>query len=283
MNLTNYHTHCSFCDGKAPLEEFVQEAIAQKFTSYGVSSHAPLPFSTAWTINSEAALNDYFQEFYRLKEKYSGEIELYLGLEIDYMNDESNPASAYFQALPLDYRIGSLHMIYNLKGEVVDVDCGPEKFREIVDNHFDGDLVHVINVYYQRLTRMVELGGFDILGHPDKIHHNAMCYRPGILDESWYENIMNNYFQRIAAAGCMLEVNTKAYFQRGVFFPNERYFSQIKQLGIPVVVNSDAHLPKNINDARPEALAALLKAGYTEVMELHGGEWKSVKIGECKE
>ncbi|KAA6305198.1 Histidinol-phosphatase, partial [termite gut metagenome] len=53
VNLTNYHSHCAFCDGRAPLEEFIKAAIAQGFTSYGVSSHAPLPFSTHWTMDKE--------------------------------------------------------------------------------------------------------------------------------------------------------------------------------------------------------------------------------------
>ena len=38
MNLTNYHSHSNFCDGKAPLEDFVKSAIAAGFTAYGVSS-----------------------------------------------------------------------------------------------------------------------------------------------------------------------------------------------------------------------------------------------------
>ena len=45
-NRTNYHSHCSFCDGKAPMEEFIKEAIRQGFSAYGISSHAPLPFAT---------------------------------------------------------------------------------------------------------------------------------------------------------------------------------------------------------------------------------------------
>ena len=28
MDLCNYHTHCDFCDGKAPAEEFVKAAVA---------------------------------------------------------------------------------------------------------------------------------------------------------------------------------------------------------------------------------------------------------------
>ena len=106
MNLTNYHSHCSFCDGKAPMEDFVKSAIAAGFTSYGISSHAPLPFETCWTLSQER-VPDYLQEIGRLKQRYAGEIEIYAGLEIDYLNEIQNPANSYFQALPLDYRIGS--------------------------------------------------------------------------------------------------------------------------------------------------------------------------------
>ena len=38
------------------------------------------------------------------------------GLEIDYLNEASNPSIARFRELPLDYRIGSVHLLYNDKG-----------------------------------------------------------------------------------------------------------------------------------------------------------------------
>lgn len=89
------------------------------------------------------------------------------------MNEESNPSIARFRELPLDYRIGSVHLLYNDKGEVVDIDVAPPVFRKIVDEHFHGDLDRVIRLYYDRQLRMMELGGFDILGHADKMHYNA--------------------------------------------------------------------------------------------------------------
>jgi len=50
-------------------------------------------------------MDDYLSEFHRLKEKYAGRIELYIGLEIDYLNEASNPSIARFRELPLDYRM----------------------------------------------------------------------------------------------------------------------------------------------------------------------------------
>ena len=120
---------------------------------------------------------------------------------------------------------------------------------------------------------MLHLGGFDIVGHADKMHYNAMCYRPGLLDEPWYDTLVRTYFSEIAKCGYQMEINTKAYHELGTFFPNERYFSYLHELGIPVQVNSDAHFPERINDGRPEALRALKQAGDETVKELNDGRW----------
>ena len=277
MNLTNYHSHCSFCDGRAPLEEFVKEAIRQGFYSYGVSSHAPLPFPTQWTMEW-GQMEAYLDEFKNLRSKYADEIELYVGLEIDYLNEESNPSVARFTELPLDYRIGSVHLLYDAAGEVVDIDCSPAVFKERVDRHFNGDVLRVIRMYFDRLFRMVELGGFDVLGHADKMHYNASCYHPGLLDEPWYEALMKDYFSLVASRGYLVEINTKAYDSLGTFYPNSRYWELMKEYQIKVLVNSDAHYPERINAGRMEALRLLQAKGFATVAELHQGSWREVPI-----
>mgnify|MGYP003444787018 FL=1 len=277
MNLTNYHSHCSFCDGRAPLEEFVKEAIRQGFYSYGVSSHAPLPFPTQWTMEW-GQMEAYLDEFKNLRQKYADEIELYVGLEIDYLNEESNPSVARFTELPLDYRIGSVHLLYDAAGEVVDIDCSPAVFKERVDRHFNGDVLRVVRMYFDRLFRMVELGGFDVLGHADKMHYNASCYHPGLLDEPWYEALMKDYFSLVASRGYLVEINTKAYDSLGTFYPNSRYWELMKEYQIKVLVNSDAHYPERINAGRMEALRLLQAKGFATVAELHQGSWREVPI-----
>lgn len=277
MNLTNYHSHCLYCDGRADMEAFVRFALSGGFSSYGFSSHAPLPFPTSWTMEWDR-MDDYLSEFHRLKAKYAERIELYVGLEIDYLDETSHPGIARFRDLPLDYRIGSVHMLPTAEGEVVDIDVPADTFCRLVDIRFGGDLDRVVHLYYDRLLRMVELGGFDIVGHADKMHYNASCYRRGLLDEEWYDDLVRSYFQEIARHGYQVEVNTKSYLDKHVLFPNVRYFSYLNRLGIRVQVNSDAHYPERINDGRREALQALHRAGYRSVMELHDGTWQPVPL-----
>jgi histidinol-phosphatase (PHP family) len=259
------------------MEDFIRFALSEGFTSYGFSSHAPLPFPTAWTMEWDC-MDDYLTEFRRLKAKYAGQIELYIGLEIDYLNEESNPSVARFRELPLDYRIGSVHLLYNDKGEVVDVDVTADKFRKLVDEEFGGNLVRVVHLYYERLMRMVELGGFDVVGHADKMHYNAAAYRPGLLDEPWYDDLIQEYLDAIARRGYIVEVNTKSYLELGTFYPNERYFPVLLEKGIRVQVNSDSHYPERINNGRLQALAVLQASGYHTVTEMYNNEWKDMPL-----
>ena len=278
MDLCTYHSHCTFCDGKAPAEEFVKAAISAGFHSYGISSHSPLPFETRWSL-SKANLEAYLQEIERLKKLYAGQIELYVGLEIDYLNDDWGPSSDYFQQMPLDYRIGSVHLVTNGEtGEMMDMDGNFDDFRENFRKVYRDDLKHLVRDYFRSSARMVELGGFDLVAHPDKISMNGSLVDSSLIEQEWYNGLLREYFQLIAEKGMMMEVNTKAYTKKGLMFPNVKYFKWLKELNIPVMVNSDAHLPQLVNDNRDLAFRWLREAGIKSTMRLHRGVWEEVPL-----
>lgn len=277
MNKTNYHSHTVYCDGRAYMDDFLRFAQAEGYTSYGFSSHAPLPFPTAWTMEWDR-MDDYLAEAQSMKAKYAGRVEVYVGLEIDYIDKSHNASLPCFRHLPLDYRIGSVHMLKDDLGRMVDIDCPPALFRRIVDVHFGSDVEQVVRRYYMQLDRMLDAGGFDIVGHADKMHYNAMCMRPGLLDEPWYDRLVRDYFAKIVACGYQIEVNTKAWNEQGVFFPNQRYFPYLFNIGATVQVNSDAHYPDRIGNGREEALRQLWQAGFRCVSELHDGRWQMAEI-----
>ena len=282
MDLCTYHSHCTFCYGKAPAEEFVKAAIEAGFHSYGVSSHSPLPFDTRWSL-SKGDVEAYLREMERLKKQYAGQIELYVGLEIDYLNDGWGPASDYFQRMPLDYRIGSVHLVTNGEtGEMMDMDGSFDDFRENFRNVYHDDLKHLVRDYFRSSARMVELGGFDFVAHLDKISMNGSLVEPMLTEQAWYNELLREYLQLIAEKGVMVEVNTKAYTKKGLMFPNVKYFKWLKELNIPVMVNSDAHLPQLVNDNRELAFRLLRDAGVKSTMRLHRGVWEEVPMSEIK-
>lgn len=256
----NFHSHTQFCDGKAPMEEFVREAVRQQFTHYGFSPHSPLPLRSPCNM-SQDNVTAYFSEVERLRAEYGDRIKLYAGMEIDYLGPQWGPAHPYFDTIPLDYRIGSVHFIPNPEERYIDIDGRYENFRGKMEQYFYRDIRYVVDTFYRQSIDMVEAGGFDILGHLDKVGHNAAHYSPGIEDESWYKKLVDMLIDAVVGCGVIVEVNTKAWQDHRRMFPSTRYLGRLISAGVPIIVNSDAHFPSLINSSRATAFSLLDKIG----------------------
>ncbi len=79
----------------------------------------------------------------------------------------------------------------------------------------------------------------------------------GIEDEPWYRQLVNDLIDLIIAKAVVVELNTKAWDQHRRMFPNERFLGRLVQARVPIVVNSDAHLPELINAGREMGFAML--------------------------
>ena len=151
MQLSNYHSHCTFCDGRSTPEDFIKFAVAHGFRAYGFSSHSPLPFETFWNMSKDD-MPEYLTEIERLKKKYSDRLEIYVGLEIDFLDESYNASIPYFRNLPLDYRIGSIHFLpiaQPLAEEnMVCIDGPFREYQKSVDAYYDGDIRKLVAHYF---------------------------------------------------------------------------------------------------------------------------------------
>jgi len=248
----NFHTHTQFCDGRAPMEQFVQKAIDLNFKYLGFTPHSPIPFHSPCNM-AVADVPKYFAEVQRLRALYGDRLQILAGMEIDYLG-EWGPAHPYFASLPLDFSIGSVHFIPAIDNPdtMVDVDGRFENFRDKMHTFFHGDINYVVNTFFSQMTQMVENGGFDIVGHCDKIALNATAYQPGIDTEPWFVKLVTNLIDAIMDQHLIIEINTKAYNLHHRFFPNARYFPLLQHYNAPILFNSDAHEPELLNAGREE-------------------------------
>ena len=263
------------------MEDFVRFALSEGFTSYGFSSHAPLPFSTAWTMEWDI-MDDYLSEFHRLKEKYAGRIELYIGLEIDYLDETYNASIPYFQELPLDYRIGSIHFLpvsERLAEEnMVCIDGSFREYAHSVERHFEGDVRLLVKRFFDTTMKMIEAGGIDIVGHIDKIYMNGQKYEIFNFEEDWYRKPFEACLDLVQKKELMVEVNTKNWTKKKELYPRVEYLSRMRKMNIPVMVNSDCHYPDLVNDGRKEVFELLKQAGFKSTRELVKGKWQDIAL-----
>ncbi len=253
--LTNYHSHTQYCDGRATIEEFIGRAIEVGFSAWGVSPHCPLPMlkHAPWAMKIDH-VDSYIAEVSTLKKKYAPKIRVLCGMEIDYIDSEFNPSIEYFQGLPLDYRIGSVHLLRSpVDGEILDVDCEVKRFSRMVEMHYGGSLQRIVEAYYRSMRELVEVRGFDFIAHSDKIHSNASQLSSKIAQKSWYKDLVEEFLCHCATHSTVIEINTKAYASRGTFYPSQDYFKRIAELQIPVIINSDAHRLEFVSSGIEEA------------------------------
>ncbi len=89
---------------------------------------------------------------------------------------------------------------------------------------------------------------------------------------------MEEFYDLIAERGVMIELNTKAFEETGLFFPNIKYLPLIRDRKIPVIVNSDAHYPDLINSGLSDGYEALLNIGIRDVVQRKGATWQLVPL-----
>ena len=254
----NFHSHTEFCDGRAPMSVMAAAAAEDGFRIWGFTPHSPLSQPEPCNMKFED-VDSYINEASRLKESYSGETQILTSMEIDFMGSEFGPHIDYFQNLPLDYRLASVHFVPNQDGIFLDCDGNFDRFSQYLKDGYRGDLRYVTEKYFEHVIRMMEYGGIEILGHFDKIAGNAAMADPEIENNSWYEALVDDVISHAKSAGIIMEINTKAIYDKGRFFPALRWWKKVMDAEIPVVINSDAHHPDKVNTGRDEALTQISK------------------------
>ncbi len=275
MFKTNYHSHSEFCDGTGKLEDYVKSAISKGFDVFGFSGHAPLPFENDWTMQ-KSVFNGYLNETRRLKEAYKNIINLKIGLEVDYIEGKMGPKNQYYKDLNLDFLIGSIHVLPNIKTrEYLGVEYTKNEMEQLINETYNGNTRALVKEYYRLVREMSRKGGFDILGHIDvikKTNINSIYFDE---TEKWYKDEIELTLRCIADNNQIIEVNTgKVLKDPTRIYPSPWILKRANDFNIPVMLNSDAHRPDRIDNYFDEAKKIIMDAGYTELKILKGTEWE---------
>lgn len=273
--LTNHHTHSLFSDGSSQPEEYIIEAISKGFNILGFSEHSPLPFENKFSFRKENK-DEYIALLQNLKQKYSSLISIFSGMEMDFIPGMSENFSKIKADYKLDYLIGSVHLVRPQGSDELWFTDGPdfETYDQGLDKLFGGDIKKAVTAYYYQLNEMIETQHIDILGHLDKIkmHNRDRFFRE---DEMWCKSLVSETLELIQDRDIIVEVNTRGiYKQRSeTTFPGLDILKQIKALRIPVMVNSDAHKPHELDLEFNQGFSLLKEAGIEEVVYFKRNGW----------
>lgn len=282
MPWTNYHSHSHFCDGKYSLEEHVKEAISQKMPAFGFSSHVPVQFPSVWNMPM-SRLSDYLNQSRLLKEQYQEQIQLYTSFEIDFIPEVIGPSTDYVKAANIDYTLGSVHYVDAFEdGHHWEIDGSHQLFLKGVEEIFKGDVERAVRRYFQLTRQMVQEDCPEVIGHLDKI---KMQNEDGSLfseTSPWYQEEIEETLLLIAEKGAIVEVNTRGLYKKATEepYPSKWILERMKELNIPIMLNSDSHHPRELTMAFEETAKTLLDIGFSELYIFYDDKWQSVPFTE---
>lgn len=237
MIKTNFHTHTKRCQHAGGEDiEYIQEAINAGFITLGFSDHAPYPDDRFGLRMKYSELDEYIETMKKLKEQFKNQIQLRIGLEIEY----DSRKSAYYEQLinekGIDYLVLGQHIYVSDQ-------------KKYINTYFLENTIQYIE-YAKSIEQALATGYFAFVAHPDLMFLNNMEWDDNCEQAS---NIIIEAANRYQTP---LEFNANG-LRRGIQeysdgkrypYPHMKFWKLVADKQIPVLINSDAHHPSNIND-----------------------------------
>jgi histidinol-phosphatase (PHP family) len=192
----------------------------------------------------------YFQSVQYLKYKYSGNIKVKSGLELDFDEDQLGLYCEITDTYDFDAVICSVHF-------VGDVNIASRSSKPVMTavNHRE-----LCDQYFNKLEKMLNYDFFDIIGHID------ILKKTGIIQPDLYSNKLKNIIEKIAGTGLTVELNTSGFrYPFRDSFPASDLLKTFHENNVPFTVGSDAHRPSEVGMMVTQSLGLLAKAGYGTV------------------
>ena len=253
MILEDFHIHTTWCDGRDDAETIVRRAVELGMTRLGFSGHAHTPCDESYCMSPEKT-RLYMREIESLRLKYADKLAILCGIEQDLFADPADD--------DLDYAIGSAHYL-NFDGEYVPVDEKPELLLDAAQKHCNGDMLALVEKYYEQEATLISGTHADLIGHFDLItkfnEGNALFDEecPRYLDAAFAA------LDALLETGRPFEVNTGAISRgyRSRPYPALPLLKRIAQKGGRVVLSSDSHSAATLCGHFAEAAALCESVG----------------------
>lgn len=263
------HVHTSFSsDSDTPMEEMLKQAIQSGFSSVCFTDHMDYDFpdmgnGMTFLFDTE----EYLLEINRLADKYP-QIQIRRGIELGLKPDIKEKCNSLTSSLPLDFVIGSTHLVddqdpyYSVYWEGKTEKQGIDRFYEITLENIRAGI------------------DFDVYGHIDYIIRYTPTqqeYRSkGIQNEEYMKKCLQDSFDIIdeilrllIESGKGIELNTSGLkYGLGHPHPHEEILKRYRELGGEIItIGSDGHQPAHLayDFAKvPELLRTCNFSYYTE-------------------
>jgi histidinol-phosphatase (PHP family) len=240
----DYHMHTRLTDGVGEPVDYAKVAVERGLDEIGFSDHAPLGNrETKWHLKL-ADLDIYVGLVHEAQKKFP-QLPIKLGLEVDFIPGRQDWIRELAAMRSWDFFLGSVHYIGDWPVDLSAKD-------------WDGwDVEERWRAYFDLWTQAARSKLFDSLAHPDLpkkfgLRPQTFDYRPALA--------------AVKEAGCAIEISTAGLRKPcREIYPSEEFLRAARQLGVPITLGSDAHVPGDTGADFEKAAALARTCGYDRI------------------
>ena len=234
--IANYHAHTTRCNHAFGTEkEYVEAAIQRGLRIFGFSDHTPQYFPGDYYTHMRMRpyeLLDYCAAVRKLRNEYRGQIEIPLGLEVEYYPALWGELLPRLQDAGIEYLILGQHWLGNEMNE-------PGSAAACCDEK-------TLRRYCRQVMDAMETGLITYVAHPDLINF--------VGDKQTYRRHIRDLCRAAKQSGTLLEINLLG-LAYGKHYPNESFWEVAAEEGCQAILGMDAHAPDHILNPEPEKRA----------------------------
>lgn len=225
--IANYHAHTTRCNHAIGTEkEYVEAAIRRGLKIFGFSDHTPQYFPGDYYTHMRMRpyeLPEYCLDVRKLRREYTDQIQILLGLEVEYYPAIWGELLPHLQDAGIEYLILGQHWLGNEMNE-------PGSAGTYGDET-------TLSRYCRQVITAMETGRFTYVAHPDLMNF--------IGDQKIYRQHIRDLCRAAKQMDVPLEINLLG-MTNGRHYPNERFWEVAAEEGCKAVLGIDAHAPAHI-------------------------------------
>ena len=224
--IANYHSHTTRCNHAQGAEEaYIRSALEAGLQIMGFSDHTPYPFPAGHRSSFRMTLQqlpEYVDTVLALRKAYAGQIQIPLGLEVEYYPKFFPELLPILQDHGIEYMLLGQHFLFN---EVEGINSvGPTADASVLQQ------------YCNQTIDAMHTGLFTYFAHPDLMKF--------LGSEKVYHQEIRRLCQAAKQCAVPLEVNLLGC-REGRHYPNRRFWEIAAEENCPVILGIDAHQPQN--------------------------------------
>lgn len=247
--IANYHTHTPRCNHAFnPEIDYVEAAITDGIKILGFSDHTPQYFPGTHYSNMRMRpelLQDYVDTVMALKKQYADQLQIHLGLEVEYYPAIFNKLLEVLRDQPIEYMILGQHWNGNEEGEAYN--GRPTEDEKKLERYVD------------QVIEATHTGLFTYVAHPDILRFEG--------DPKRYAYHMRRLCKAAKSCQIPLELNFMGLREQR-HYPTPLFWQLAAEENCQVVFGSDAHRPEHIVVQEAEETALhMVKTYGLELLE----------------